>query len=107
MGIVVDCDSHIMEAADLWQRYLEPKFRDRAIRIEDIDGVESLIIGEEVVLAGRLAGLGGANLPREELATGQYRYADGCPPASYEPAARLKLMDEWGVDRCVMFPTIG
>ncbi|MCC6917988.1 MAG: amidohydrolase [Alphaproteobacteria bacterium] len=107
MSIVIDCDAHIMEPADLWQRYLEPRYRDRAIRIEDIDGVESLIIGEQVVLAGRLAGLGGANLPREELATGKYRYADGCPPASYDPAARLKLMDEWGVDRAVLFPTVG
>lgn len=107
MSLVIDCDAHIMEPADLWQRYLEPQFRDRAIRIEDIDGVESLIIGEQVVLAGRLAGLGGAHLPREQMATGNFRYADGCPEASYDPAARIKLMDEWGVDRAVLFPTIG
>lgn len=107
MSIVFDCDAHIMEPADLWQRYLEPRYRDRAIRIEDVDGVESLIIGEEVMLAGRLAGLGGANLPREAFFAGGLRYADGCPPASYDPTARLAMMDEWGVDRCVYFPTIG
>ena len=45
---VIDCDSHIMEPADLWQRYLPAKFRDRAIRIEEHDGVEQLIIGERV-----------------------------------------------------------
>lgn len=107
MGIVFDCDAHFMEPADLWRRYLEPRHRDRAIRVEDIDGVESLIIGEQVVLAGRLAGLGGANLSSEALLMGGLRYEDGCPPASYDPAARLKLMDEWGVDRALCFPTIG
>lgn len=104
---VIDCDAHIMEPADLWLRYLEPRFRDRAIRIEERDGVEHLIIGEVSVLAGRLAGLGGAHLPRTQLFGDTYRYADGCPPASYDPAARLAMMDEWGVDRCVLFPTIG
>ncbi len=107
MPVVVDCDSHIMEPADLWVRYLEPRYRDRAIRIEARDGVEHLIIGEQVVLSGVLAGLGGANLPRHELFAGKHRYADGCPPSSYEPAARLAMLDEWGVDRCVLFPTIG
>ena len=32
-SIVIDCDSHVMELPDLWEKYLEPKFRDRAIRI--------------------------------------------------------------------------
>ena len=30
MSLVIDCDSHVMEPADLWQTYLEPEFRDRA-----------------------------------------------------------------------------
>ncbi len=104
---IIDCDSHIMEPADLWQRYLEPKYRDRAIRIEDEDGVEKLIIGERVVLQRVLAGLGGAHIDRVKLFAGGLRYADGCPPASYEPLARAELLDEWGVDRGVLFPTIG
>lgn len=107
MSVVVDCDSHIMEPADLWLRYLEPRFRDRAIRIEVRAGIEHLVIGEQVVLAGGLAGLGGAHLDRREMGTGKFTYADGCLPASYDPAERLKLLDDWGVDRCVMFPTIG
>ncbi|MCY4656871.1 MAG: hypothetical protein OXC80_08640 [Gammaproteobacteria bacterium] len=62
MSVVIDCDSHVMEPADLWKNYLEPKFVDRAIRIEEENGIEKLIIGEVVVLQGVLAGLGGANL---------------------------------------------
>jgi predicted TIM-barrel fold metal-dependent hydrolase len=104
---VVDCDSHVMEPADLWQRYLEPEFRDRAIRIEMRDGVEQLIIGEQAVLGGVLAGLGGAHLEPAKLFAGGARYADGCEPASYDPKARIALLDSWGVDRGVLFPTVG
>ena len=35
----VDADGHVLEPRDVWQRYLEPGLRDRAIRIErDADG---------------------------------------------------------------------
>ena len=105
---VIDCDSHIMEPADLWQNYLPKAFRDRAIRIEPgPNGGEQLIIGEQVVMPGGLAGLGGVNLPRDEIFGGKYTYADGCPAASYDGKARGALLDEWGVDGCVIFPTVG
>ena len=105
---VIDCDSHILEPAGLWREYLPEAFKDRAIRIEaGPGGGEQLIIGEQVVMPGGLAGLGGANLPREEIFTGKYSYADGCPAASYDGKARGELLDDWGVDGCVIFPTIG
>ena len=107
MSLVVDCDSHVMEPPDLWKRYLEPKFRDRAIRIERRDGVEHLIIGEQSVLQGVLAGLGGAHRDRAELFSGALSYSDGCEPASYDPTARAALLDSWNVDCGVLFPTIG
>ena len=94
-------------SADLWQTHLEPKFRDRAIRIERREGVEHLIIGEESVLSGVLAGLGGAHLDRKHLFTPGMTYADGCEPASYEPVARTKMLDALATTIGVLFPTIG
>ena len=104
---VVDCDSHVMEPANLWEEYIDPQFRKQAIRIETIDGNEKLIIADQVVLPGGLAGLGGANLERKDIFSGKYTYADGCPLASYNGNARCDLLDEWRVDKCVVFPTIG
>ena len=95
--LVVDADSHVMEPADLWETYLEPRFRDRAIRIVETDGVEQLVMGEQVILGGTLAGLGGVHVDRPTLFNGTMKYADGCPPASYDPAARVAMYDEWGV----------
>ena len=31
--LIIDGDSHVLEPPDLWDRYLEPEFRPRAIRI--------------------------------------------------------------------------
>lgn len=31
--LIIDGDSHVLEPPDLWDRYLEPEFRSRAIRI--------------------------------------------------------------------------
>src|SRR4051812_41935161 len=104
--LVVDADSHVMEPADLWETYLEPEYRDRAIRIVEQDGVEQLVMGGQVILAGTLAGLGGAHVERNRLFSGM-KYADGCPPASYDPAARTAMYDDWGVSCGVVFPTIG
>ena len=107
MSRVIDCDAHVLEPADLWQRYLEPEFRDRAIRIEETDGVEKLIIGEEVILQGVVAGLGGAEDSKVELFSGRRSYVRDNPLDSYDPAARLTRMDEWGIEKSVLFPTIG
>jgi len=30
---VVDADGHVLGPADTWLKYLDPKYRDRAIRI--------------------------------------------------------------------------
>ena len=40
---VVDADGHILEPPETWERYLEPKYRDRAIRIGvDAKGLDTL-----------------------------------------------------------------
>lgn len=107
-GIVIDADSHVLEPADLWETRLDPEYRDRGVRIHEVNGIETLEIGGSVVMMGTLAGLGGVDtIPRAKLFDGTMRYIDGCPPASYDASARLALYDEWGVDAGIVFPTIG
>jgi predicted TIM-barrel fold metal-dependent hydrolase len=106
---VVDMDSHVMEPPDLWQTYLEEKYRDRAIRIQQgPDGSEQLVVDHKVILSGRLAALGGVDHQAEQVfLDASLSYLDGCPRASYDTAARVALLDDWGVDAGVVFPTIG
>jgi predicted TIM-barrel fold metal-dependent hydrolase len=108
--LVVDCDSHVMEPADLWERYIEPRYRERAIRVirDPADGMEVLLIDNQPILRGTLGGLGGVDIDRRRLLMpGRVSYAEGCPPASYLAEERLKLLDSWQVDACVLFPTVG
>ena len=106
-GLIVDADSHVLEPRDLWLTYLEPEYRDRAIRIEESDGIERLVMGEQEILEGTLAGLGGGHLDPMHVFTGGLKYEDGCPPASYDAAARVAMYDEQGITAGVVFPTIG
>ncbi len=107
----VDADGHILEPRDTWIKYIAPRFRDRAIRIDHDDkGLEVLLIDGKILEAvhGRLAGLGGIDMdPAELLTTGLLKYEDGCPPGSYDPAARIKILDQEGIDVALLYPTIG
>ena len=41
----IDSDAHVLEPSDLWERYLEPAYRERALRIKRDDrGLEYLEI---------------------------------------------------------------
>jgi predicted TIM-barrel fold metal-dependent hydrolase len=106
---VVDADSHVLEPPGLWEEYLEPRYRERAIRIVPGPlGFEQLIADGEVILPQGLAGLGGVEHSAGELFRNpSLGYLDGAPRASMETGARIELLDAWGVDAGVVFPTIG
>ena len=73
-------------------------------------GHEVLLIDGKSLEAvhGRLAALGGVEMdPAALLETGRYNYEVGCPPGSYDPAARLAVLDEEGIDTVLLYPTIG
>ena len=70
--LTVDADGHVLEPRDTWLRYMDPKLRDRAIRIEkDAKGVEVLLVDGEphMALRGRLGALGGIGMNSEDLMT--------------------------------------
>src|SRR4051794_14828984 len=41
----VDADGHILEPPDLWETYIDPAFRDRALRVvKDENGLEEQLV---------------------------------------------------------------
>ena len=53
---VIDADGHILEPFDLWIKYTDPKYRDRAPRlVEDQNGKRRLIIEERAAGIRRLS----------------------------------------------------
>lgn len=109
----VDADGHILEPPDLWERYLEPKYRDRALRIElDENGLEELNIGgtrSHMSRRGFPSTLGAMGDPdfvaiqRDPART----YSSEAPFGSMDPIERLKLLDAEGIDAVVLYTTIG
>lgn len=61
--LLIDADGHILEPPDLWERYLEPRYRDRALRIcTGEDGREFLQIDgkrSELTSPSLLVSMGG------------------------------------------------
>jgi len=101
---VVDADGHVLEPADTWLKYLDPQYRDRAIRIaRDEHDYEVLLIDGQPLktLRGQLGALGGIDMDSAKLLTrGQISYAEGSPPGAYDPGARLRVMDAEGIGIC-------
>jgi len=106
---VVDADGHVLEPLDLWDRYIDPKFRDRAPRLfKDKDGKERLVI-EEQVLGSAQAGLGGAGAVGARqgvVASDTMEYKEG-KAGGFDPHARMPDMDADGIDAAFLFPTLG
>src|SRR5438067_11191258 len=109
----VDADGHILEPPDLWERYLEPKFRDRALRIVlDDDGLEALEIGGEPSKMSRrgfpstLGAMGDPDLGAMQRDP-QRTYMGEAPFGSMDPDERLKVLDAEGIGAAGLYTTIG
>ena len=110
----IDADGHIMEPPDLWEKYLEPKYRDRAMRLKvDEHGVEYLEIDGKKSIAtyGALPQFGGQGRPefnvRATTLTEKMTFAESTPPGAVDPHERIKVMDADGIDIAFLYPSLG
>jgi len=109
----VDADGHILEPPDLWETYLEPQYRDRALRIvRDDKGLEALEIGGQPSRMSRkgfpstLGAMGDPDLRSMQLDP-ERTYMSEAPFGSMDPDERLKVLDAEGIDAVVLYTTIG
>lgn len=106
----IDADGHILEPADLWENYLEDRYRERALRIRvDDEGYEYLEIDGQPSKRSRKGSLGllGAMGEADMRPRPDRRYADNMPFGSCDPQERLDLMRQENLDCCLLYPTIG
>lgn len=100
---IISADSHVAEPGDLWTRYTEPAYRERAPKLmreehSDVWYVESLPPSP----AGMIAPAG----KRSEDFSRIGRYEDS-RAGGWDPTARLADMAVDGVDAEVLYPTVG
>ena len=132
-SLVIDCDGHILEPPDLWEKYLDPKYRDRAMRIRvgddrfeylEIDGKRAKMtapgllgslggMGKRVEEAKRLREMavgGGATRPEDVRAVQpkpEDTYLKGAAFGTMVMKERLQLLDQEGMQKALLYPTIG
>jgi predicted TIM-barrel fold metal-dependent hydrolase len=111
----VDADGHVLEPPDLWERYLEPDLRERALRIrKDERGLEYVEIDgrpSKLMRGGFPAGLGlmdrmGGIVYEREPKTG-WGYLDNAPFGAMDPKERLARLDLENLERAILYPTLG
>jgi hypothetical protein len=91
LPLILSSDSHVFEPPDLWQTRIDAAFRDRAPRIERIDGADQIVVEADQILSGiglisnagarfeapetiSAPGLMQCCLPRADLGLGYHRF---------------------------------
>jgi uncharacterized protein len=98
---VIDADAHMHEPQYLWERYMEPKYRDRVPKVAFMDGNRMVYEPD-----GKIIKKGELQQGPAESATRamEEKYGDAFR-AWWSPEIRLKDMDRLGWDLQVILPT--
>jgi predicted TIM-barrel fold metal-dependent hydrolase len=107
----VDADGHVLEPPDLWERYLEPRYRERALRLRtDERGLEYLEIDRtpsKLTRRGSPGFLGGMGKTSSEIAPSPERtYVAGAPLGAMDTGERLVLLDRENLEAAFLYPTL-
>lgn len=115
---IFDADNHYYEAVDAFTRHLEPGFAKRTMQWAEIDGRTRLVVGgkvnrfipnpqfDPVARPGVLDEYFRGRSPADDI-RGAFGELEPISPAYRDPAARLKVLDEQGIEGCFLFPTLG
>ena len=106
----IDADGHILEPPDVWQKHIDPKYRDRAIGLAtDANGWEIVMIdGRPSRLlppgfAGTLGGMGD-----KQIFPGPERTYVRCAPfGSMNAKERVERITNEGMRAAILYPTLG
>jgi predicted TIM-barrel fold metal-dependent hydrolase len=102
---VIDADTHLTEAHDLWIKRAPAQYKDRVPRVEEVDGRPTWVVdGTPLGFAG-----GGGVIDRdgEKFPFTESMVVwgiDRIHEAAYNTDVRLQLMDECGIHAQVLFP---
>jgi predicted TIM-barrel fold metal-dependent hydrolase len=107
--LVIDADSHWSEPADLFTKLAPAEYRDRVPRVEVVDGGPKWVFDGHVLGQFSAAGVIGRDGTKEsaDVALNHWTH-DKVHLGAHDPAVRLEVLDECGIDAQVIFPsTIG
>jgi predicted TIM-barrel fold metal-dependent hydrolase len=102
---VVDADAHLTERHDLWTKRAPAAYKDRVPRVEEVDGRPTwLLDGTPFGWAGAGGCVDPAGVKHPYLESQRAWTIDQVHPAAYDPAERLRVLDECGIHAQVLYP---
>src|SRR4051812_19608483 len=114
---VFDADNHYYEATDAFTRHL-PASHKRTVQWAQIDGKPRMVVAgkvfrfipnptfDPVARPGSLDDYFRGKRPGDDIRAA-FGELEPISPAYRDPAARIGLMDEQGMDGCFLSPTLG
>ncbi len=107
----VDADGHILEAANLWENYLEAKYKPMALRIKRDDrGTQYLEIAgrpSKITRGPVFARMCSMGTPRDQhREIEQLSYGDDPPLGALDARDRVTRLDLEGLRAAFLYPTL-
>lgn len=101
---VIDTDSHVTEPPDLWRKVLPAKWSDVMPRVEmdESRGMEFWLVGDRRVTPAWAFSVAGY----KEFMPLHPKVRDEVDPSMYDPVARARKLDEFGIAAQVLYPNI-
>ena len=115
---VMDSDIHVSEPPDLWERYLEPEFKDRGPRLAQTDGggPERIVVTEKALVSHAIEGVLGYQRTRQiraekaresAIESGRAALTGRAAGGGDDPKNMLSAMEVEGIDLSIVFRTEG
>lgn len=110
---VIDADGHVLEAADLWEKNCEEKYRSRAVRLGlDDKGYERLEVNgkpSKFIHHGVLGILGAMGMMSRERWQWDFhrKWGEVAAYGAVNAKERIKRLDAENLAAAIIYPTIG
>jgi len=100
---VVDCDTHVVEAYDLWTSRVPSKYGDKVPHVErDANGVEWWMSSGKLLSPAAGIAIAGWKEPPPKFPA----QLDMVDPRIWQPEGRLEIMDAYGIHSAVLYPNV-
>jgi predicted TIM-barrel fold metal-dependent hydrolase len=104
---VVDADTHMTEAHDLWTSRAPASLKDRVPQVARLDGMACWCVDGAILGRAGAGGVVDVDGHKGRSFEGLFEWEiEKAHVAAYDPIARVKLMDELGVHAQVVFPGV-
>src|SRR4029077_15753774 len=101
---IMDSDMHLREPADLWDKYMEPEWRERAPKVLSSTARSSaMVMIEGKILRGYQPTYRGGIFDATRI---DKEIAD-YPAQGFDAKTRLEAVDREGLDVAALYPSIG